>query len=939
LSPVDASLGAYSFLPWVRQGLAAAASAADGATAPARLTLQAVVDVKDGGSSAPVSVRMLGPGDVTGLDRGDGPGAAGARRNSGQIIRREPPPATQTFEPNLFPFVEFDRPDLPWLFTPTKAGTDDRLRPWLVLVAVALGPGVELQPPGSRPLPVLAISAPATASEQLPDLAESWAWAHAQVAGVIPAGSVGAAIAGPQERTLSRLLCPRRLEPQTDYIACVVPAFEVGRLAGLGTPDESPAAKLAPAWSGEAERELPVYDHWEFRTGVAGDFESLVRELRPRPVPRDVGTRALYVGDARGGLPALDRTTPGAVLGLEGALRAPGRGSDSWPATQATVWQTTLEQVLERPEALRAADPAEPLTVAPPIYGRYLAGVREVPDTRPAWVRMLNLDPRHRAAAAAGTAVVQAQQEELMEAAWSQVGRVREANAALRHAQLARATAGRLHARHVVPLEPGTLLALAGPVLRRLRSGATTVARRGKEAAQPAALLDPAFRRLLRPRGPLLRRALPPSERRVVDWLSRLETAAPLVTQRLLPDGTLRLRKVDEVRLMAEGLDDIPGRPGFAILADGQAPPIHPIDRGDDSAEAAAFRDALTDLVRVLDPTRWLDPAASAPLPVSEVAEEVRQRLLPEVTIPARVSGRVTRPPGPRPADPLEPIMAAPELPTPMYAALRELSQDLLLPGGEHLSPNTVTLLESNDAFIEAYMVGLNHEMGRELLWRRYPTDQRATIFRQFWDVGAADPATARDSLYDIPRIDGWDPTAGLGAHTRSEPEGRLVLLLRGELLARYPNAVVTAVKATRTGTGPRRLDTEERLPAFHARMDPDVLLYGFALSRAEALGGTATSPHGWFFVITQPPTEPRFGLDVSEAYGQTPTTWADLSWAHFATSEAALTAMHHLPVTTGPGAAWMIDGRRWGSDAATLAFITLQRPVRIAVHADDMIV
>jgi len=25
--------------------------------------------------------------------------------------------------------------------------------------------------------------------------------------------------------------------------------------------------------------------------------------------------------------------------------------------------------------------------------------------------------------------------------------------------------------------------------------------------------------------------------------------------------------------------------------------------------------------------------------------------------------------------------------------------------------------------------------MGRELLWREYPTDQRGSYFRQFWDV------------------------------------------------------------------------------------------------------------------------------------------------------------------------------------------------------------
>lgn len=37
--------------------------------------------------------------------------------------------------------------------------------------------------------------------------------------------------------------------------------------------------------------------------------------------------------------------------------------------------------------------------------------------------------------------------------------------------------------------------------------------------------------------------------------------------------------------------------------------------------------------------------------------------------------------------------------------------------------------------FGDSNLVGLNHEMARELLWSEYPTDQRGTYFRQFWDT------------------------------------------------------------------------------------------------------------------------------------------------------------------------------------------------------------
>ena len=57
-------------------------------------------------------------------------------------------------------------------------------------------------------------------------------------------------------------------------------------------------------------------------------------------------------------------------------------------------------------------------------------------------------------------------------------------------------------------------------------------------------------------------------------------------------------------------------------------------------------------------------------------------------------------------------------------------------------------------------MVGLNHEFARELLWREYPTDQRGSTFRQFWDRARVlrrreRSATRRckESLRDIPPL------------------------------------------------------------------------------------------------------------------------------------------------------------------------------------------
>ena len=126
-----------------------------------------------------------------------------------------------------------------------------------------------------------------------------------------------------------------------------------------------------------------------------------------------------------------------------------------------------------------------------------------------------------------------------------------------------------------------------------------------------------------------------------------------------------------------------------------------------------------------------------------------------------------------------------------MYEAMRDISQDFLLPGLEYVPPNTVQLLQTNAKFIESFMVGLNTEMGRELLWRDYPTDQRGTYFRQFWDTASAGAqAQAGHSA---------DPSVGqlraLGTTAVGAGGDKMVFLIRGELLRRYPGTVIYAVR------------------------------------------------------------------------------------------------------------------------------------------------
>jgi hypothetical protein len=184
--------------------------------------------------------------------------------------------------------------------------------------------------------------------------------------------------------------------------------------------------------------DLPVYFHWEFTTGFGGDFESLARRLQGRPVPEGVGTRMLRIGDASFDLP------DGGTLPLQGALRIPDPPADAPPPG---AFVHALVELLNTPDALRQAADADDPIVAPPIYGAWQSAQTHIDDASPAWLRALNLDPRHRAAAGLGVLVVQDQQENLMASAWEQVGAPGRERARAGQRDLARTVMGRVHGR------------------------------------------------------------------------------------------------------------------------------------------------------------------------------------------------------------------------------------------------------------------------------------------------------------------------------------------------------------------------------------------------------------------------------------------------------------------------------------------------------------
>jgi hypothetical protein len=234
--------------------------------------------------------------------------------------------------------------------------------------------------------------------------------------------------------------------------------------------------------------------------------------------------------------------------------------------------------------------------------------------------------------------------------------------------------------------------------------------------------------------------------------------------------------------------------------------------------------------------------------------------------------------------------------------------------------------VQINARFMEAYMVGLNHEMTRELLWREFPTSRQATYFQHFWRGADA------SGQVDIPPIGGWPPASALGSH--SQIGAPLLLLVRSDLLRRYPRATLCVERAT--ASTPRLPDGTEKQPLVRLDLNADTALLGFDVPLSAFLGLDGGS--GWYFVVQEHPGEPRFGLLAATAasYNTDPTSWGGCTWGNLTSTPAALDTLGYVASAWPRGAGSLaLGGLTWGatSDAAQMASILMRDPMRVAVH------
>ncbi len=1052
------TIARYAFLPWLRRGLANQLVTDATAASRARLTVEVTIgsDVATR-PLTPREVQLVGPGDITGL-------------HPQAVVRTEPRHWVTDFEPNYLSFIEFYDEDFPWRYTPRAPDlATHRLLPWITLVLLTEAEFSRRTQPGPT-VGAIELRPEAVLAAIFPPVDQPWAWAHVHVNGALGTGhtpdgpALDALLRDNPDRAYARLVCPRRLQPNTGYFAFVIPTFEVGRKAGLGEPVADTDSGLAVAWDaalGDPKaKAYPVYHEWFFRTGVAGDFESLVRALQPRPIDPRVGVREMDIQAPGFGMAAVVNP-PNDTVGLEGAIRSPDTVAQ--PLRPGNSFAAQIERIVNLPADVedQGVPGGQDPVVSAPLYGRWHALVKRMDGTPPpgGWVDELNVDPRWRAAAGMGTLVVQTNQESYMRAAWQQIGEVLALNRKIHFVQVAIKASQALYTKGIAALAPERAFPVLSPVLGKIRGSPTTIRALVQASTLPRAALSGTVRKALRPRGatarrffgradglrathgevvkrlnagsitaagprprpagPTLEEALaafsPPQE--PLGWLASLGKLAWLLVVALVLLAVLlplapalvllalagvaawaivRSQRAARVATQLEHLtpasltpalvDTLPQNDAFT-LNDPLAPAGASASARSASIDSAEFRGAMREFHELLQ----IEPPAAPPrtsldlagLHATALAAIEPVRAFPrraatmlrvgDRSVIAYIKDRYADQPPDAADDRVVPVMAYPDIKQPMYEPLRDLGSELLVPNLKLIPPNTITLMVTNQRFIEAYMVGLNHEFARELLWREYPTDQRPSSFRQFWDTSSVidtqglSPQALAEKLRDITRLHEWLAPSMLGAHNnRPAPAGgdNVILTIRGDLLKRYPNTIIYAQRARwgdRPGTEERLVlwdetgeksetdpaDPNLRYPLFRARVDPDLHFIGFDLTIPEVRGAPglkedaaskATIPAdqlGWFFVLKEVVGEPRFGLDETASPVVSDHRWDNLAWEHLGGDIKLVDVAR--PFASQPGGT-QTDGVAWGSNAADMAFILYQKPVLVAVHGRDML-
>jgi hypothetical protein len=871
-------------------------------------------------------IALFGPGDVLAI-------------NETIISRLAPTPNINNFDSSLAPFIEFSEPDFLWRFSSLQTSDKKHWIPWLTLIVLKTqndqetGEFVKI-PHSSKDLaPQIQLQAQAI----LPELKESWRWAHVHKFDIegVSHQQLANSIKTAPKKAVCRLLCPRRLQPQTKYHVFLVPTFKIGAEGAMGRVNETDDRTLL-TWKTPADgagKILPYYYDWEFSTGTLGSFEKLVRKLKPRDL-MNMGTRPINCSNPGYGMheaEGLELQMEAALKSLDTNYQAWGMDTDDNPRSKKK--QEVLAGLLnKRAEQLDKGNGVVEtrLRVTPPVYGEWYAAregetIKVDPENKKHWLEELNLDFRHRAAAGLGVQFVKENQESLMKAAWEQLSRIKKVNQELNLGRFGREVSTHMYMR-LEKMKPTNVFKMALPMQNKITFQS--------EKTISAVLNSSSFSKNL----------------------TRAKTRKYLFKTRSV-NGQSDFKPVETSQLVSLNF------------------------------KVKGTKDSIRKTI-IVSETPELRTNAASSWPEGMLTKTIAA-LDPKMTIESRIKNRINRFRNVEKnenlqnisEDQLRPLKWYPEFHRPMYHFLKAMSQEYILPGLENVLQDTVGLLQTNRRFIEAFMVGLNHEMASELRWREFPTDLRGSYFRSFWDtsiysVDETEKITFRntdiakklleqihtkygdsfgtfptiEALYtkgnpneiekeiadayesaiekwlltreedkDIDKLINWkrnnrlgdNPVAGK-LNNQEENQNQIVLLVRGELLQKFSNTLIYLVKKKTDGRPDLGQLAPRTFPVFEGALPPDIVFIGFPIKEADVAD--------YFVVFEERMTELRFGLDEEAKPG---AEINNFSWEHFPTlpQEGYLDGIQPTIFT-----------QEW-NNAAFIGKVMVQKQVRAAIE------
>ncbi|CAN5566532.1 hypothetical protein BH10ACT10_BH10ACT10_21300 [soil metagenome] len=217
----------------------------------------------------------------------------------------------------------------------------------------------------------------------------------------------------------------------------------------------------------------------------------------------------------------------------------------------------------------------------------------------------------------------------------------------------------------------------------------------------------------------------------------------------------------------------------------------------------------------------------------------------------------------------------------PTWGLLKQYDKEWLLPGADSLDHDSVTALQTNPSFVDAFMVGINTQFMSEMRWRDLAVARTCTPLRMFW--GQVD-YTTHVRRADIEPLAEWakapaDLVGALSHQTVKPHDGnptgsRLVLTFRTDLFRRYPATLVYLVKPAPGDDvdtllkAPPVLDmpvgtpdpeawraARKHLgPVFAGTLSPDLTFFTFDV--------TPSTLDDYWLVLDEPPAELRFRND-----------------------------------------------------------------------------